>query len=95
MARALSLAIDADHTNVHQTVICAILWDLIDSISNSITNSDKDNNLFDYLGVPSSLDCSKKPRDLENIEWLVAKLWESFTEVLMEQGIYQGQFYSL
>ena len=81
----------SDTNATDQTVIAAIIWDMIYSISNSITPSDEDNNLFDYLGVDGKLKIltSQTKRQTENTIWLIATIWETFTEVLMEQGIYQ------
>ena len=81
----------SDTNATDQTVIAAIIWDMIYSISNSITPSDEDNNLFDYLGVDGKLKnlTSQTKRQTENTIWLIATIWETFTEVLMEQGIYQ------
>jgi len=81
----------SDTNATDQTVIAAIIWDMIYSISNSITPGDEDNNLFDYLGVDGKLKnlTSQTKRQTENTIWLIATIWETFTEVLMEQGIYQ------
>ena len=81
----------SDTVNADQSVICAILWDMVYSISNSITPSDEDNNLFDYLGVDGKFKnlTSQTKRQIENTIWLISTIWGTFTEVLMEQGIYQ------
>ena len=72
-----------------QTVIAGIIWDIVYSISNAITDSDEDNNLFDYLGLDGKFKNGMSPRQIKNRLWLISTIWETFTEVLMEQGIYQ------
>ena len=72
-----------------QSVICAIIWDIVYSVSNAITSSDEDNNLFDYLGVDGKFKNGMSPRQIRNRIWLIYTIWDTFTEVLMEQGIYQ------
>lgn len=91
LVRSIKLTMASDTNATDQTVIAAIIWDMIYSISNSITPSDEDNNLFDYLGVDGKLKnlTSQTKRQTENTIWLIATIWETFTEVLMEQGIYQ------
>ena len=87
MVRAISLS-NASETS-DQSVICAIIWDIVYSVSNAITSSDEDNNLFDYLGVDGKFKNGMSPRQIDNRLWLINAIWETFTEVLMEQGIYQ------
>ena len=89
MVRSLSLTMASDSVGTDQGVICAILWDIVYSVSNSITSSDEDNNLFDYLGVDAKFKNTTSQRQIDNNVWLISNIWESFTEVLMEQGIYQ------
>ena len=79
----------SDSVGTDQGVISAILWDIVYSVSNSITSSDEDNNLFDYLGVDAKFKNTTSQRQIDNNVWLISNIWESFTEVLMEQGIYQ------
>ena len=87
MVRAISLS-NASETS-DQSVICAIIWDIVYSVSNAITSSDEDNNLFDYLGVDGKFKNGMSQRQIDNRLWLINAIWETFTEVLMEQGIYQ------
>ena len=89
MVRAISLSIASETTGPDQTVIAAIIWDIVYSVSNAITSSDEDNNLFDYLGVDGKFKNGMSPRQIRNRLWLIWTIWDTFTEVLMEQGIYQ------
>ena len=91
LVRSIKLTMEADTIGPDQTVICAILWDMVYSVSNSITPSDEDNNLFDYLGVDGKFknSTSQTKKQIQNTIWLISTIWETFTEVLMEQGIYQ------
>ena len=91
LVRSIKLTMEADTIGPDQTVICAILWDVVYSVSNSITPSDEDNNLFDYLGVDGKFknSTSQTKKQIQNTIWLISTIWETFTEVLMEQGIYQ------
>ena len=89
MVRAISLSIASETTGPDQTVIAAIIWDIVYSVSNAITSSDEDNNLFDYLGVDGKFKNGMSQRQIDNRLWLINAIWETFTEVLMEQGIYQ------
>ena len=89
MVRAISLSIASETSGPDQTVIAAIIWDIVYSVSNAITSSDEDNNLFDYLGVDGQFKNGMSQRQIDNRLWLINAIWETFTEVLMEQGIYQ------
>jgi hypothetical protein len=91
LVRSISLKMEPETSSADETVISSIIWDLIYSISNSITTSDEDNNLFDYLGLDLKLKSltSQSKRQIKKTIWLISAIWETFTEVLMEQGIYQ------